>query len=326
MRIYLILTAILFIISLTAPFITCTVSKYNKTSSQDSATVTDAAEGTVNETTTKTEKITVFKTSTGETIETDMTEYLIGVVAGEMPASFSPEALKAQTVASYTYAKYMKENNDSSFSITDSPSLHQNYISKAEQKKKWGDNYEFYRSTIENAVKSVYGEYLTYNGKTALTVFHAHSENNTGSAEEIWGRPISYLISVEAPSKDSFETECAFTSEELKTAFEEKGKAELKEKDIKKWVMVMHKTDNGYIKTLRIGGKDFSAIEVKDILSLPSATFTARLENDSFIFTVKGKGHGVGMSQYSAEYMAQEGESYKEILAHFYPGTKLEKE
>ena len=326
MRIYFILTAILLIISLSVPFISCTVSEHTNTAFEKTDDVKNSSEKPTDDQSTRDEKITIFKTATEETIETDMTEYLIGVVAAEMPASFSAEALKAQTVASYTYAKYLKENNGSDFTITDSSAVHQSYIDTAEQKEKWGDNYEYYRSIIESAVTSVSGEYLTYNSKTALTAFHAHSESYTNSAEEIWGNPVAYLISVEAPSKESFETECSFTSKNFKAIFEEKGELKITESDIKKWVMVMSKSDRGYIRTLQIGGKDFSAVEVKDILSLPSATFTAKLENNRFVFTVKGKGHGVGMSQYSAEYMAKEGKSYKEILAHFYPGTKLKKD
>lgn len=322
MRIYFLLTSILFIISLATPFLTNTVSRY---SNSEPDTVTEAESPTKGTSKANT-KIRVLRTETEETEETDMTDYLIGVVAAEMPASFSPEALKAQAVASYTYAEYLKENNGPDFIITDSSATHQSYIDKAEQKKKWGDSYKLYRSIIENAVKSVHAERLTYNNKTALTVFHAQSDGFTNSAEEVWGNSIAYLVSVESPSKESFETECTFTANEFKALFKNKGNAEITENNIKKWVMVTSKNDKGYIMSLRIGGKEFTAIEVKDVLSLPSATFTARLENNSFVFSVKGKGHGVGMSQYAAEYMAQEGKSYKEILAHFYPGTELQKE
>ncbi len=327
MRIYFILTALLFIFSLSIPFITNTVSNQKSTSIyEETKAIRKTDESTDQEKSEKTEKISVFKTATKETVETEITEYLIGVVAAEMPASFSPEALKAQAVASYTYAKYLLETNGTDFTITDSSATHQSYIEKSEQKKKWGDNYGLYRSVIENAVKSVSAEYLTYNDKTALTVFHAQSDGYTHSAEEIWGKPVEYLVKIESPSKENFVTECSFTSKEFKALFKNKGNTDITEKDIKKWVMVISKDDNGYINKLRIAGKDFSAIEVKDILSLPSTTFTAKLEDGCFIFTVKGKGHGVGMSQYGAEYMAQEGKSYKEILAHYYPGTELKKE
>lgn len=321
MRIYFILTALLCIVCLSFPLLTCSICKKNENTTADKETVTTAL---TEESNSDKETISVFNTSYGKTTETDMTEYIIGVVAGEMPASFCDEALKAQSVAAYTYAKYIRENGNST--ITDSSSLHQSYIDKKAQKSKWGKDYDLYRNRIESAVNSVKGEYLAYNGKTALTVFHAESDNKTNSAEEIWNSTVPYLISVDAPSAEEFNAEYTFTPEEFKSLFEEKGKLKITEKDIKKWASITKKNENGYIRKLKVADTEFSSVEVKDILSLSSADFTGRIENDTFIFTAKGKGHGVGMSQYSAEHMAQNGKSYKEILSHFYPGTTLKKE
>ena len=131
MRIYFLLTAVLFAVSLSFPLITCTVSKRSEDISP--AEITDTTD-VLNKENAAEEKISVFNASSGKTSETDMSEYIIGVVAGEMPASFSPEALKAQAVAAYTYAKYLRENGNSI--ITDCPSLHQSYIDKDAQKKK----------------------------------------------------------------------------------------------------------------------------------------------------------------------------------------------
>lgn len=325
MRIYFILTGILFVFSLTIPFITCTASK-NEQLNNSLTTEAEQAEITTNEKTE--EKVTVFKTSTGEALETDINEYIIGVVAGEMPASFSPEALKAQAVAAYTYLKYINEAKSSSplYTITDSAALHQSYVNKEEQKKKWGEDYNYYRSIIENAVKSTKGEYLAYDGKTAMTVFHAASKIRTNTAKDVWGSAVPYLTSVEAPCKEAFKAETSFTPDEFKARFEEKGKVEFDDTDIKKWALITQKSEAGYIQKLKVCKKEFSACEIREILSLPSTNFTGEIKNNTFIFTSEGKGHGVGMSQYSAEYMAEQGKSYKEILMHFYPGTTLEKE
>ena len=319
MRIYFILTAVLCIFCLTAPLITFTINANpGKDEGAQSLTETSAAEKTT------AEKISVLNLTSAEATQTDMTEYIIGVVAGEMPASFSPEALKAQAVAAYTYAQYVRENGADS--ITDSPALHQSYIDKDAQKSKWGDDYGLYRQIIEDAVNAVKGERLICNGKTALTVFHAASHNKTNSAEEIWGSAVPYLISVDAPSEETFSNTATFTADEFRSRFEEKGNVEITEKDFKKWASVSKKDDSGHIRSLKVADKDFTAVEVKEILDLPSADFTGKIENDTFVFTTFGKGHGVGMSQYSAEYMAKQGKSYKEIVAHFYPGTAIEKE
>ena len=337
MKLYVILTAVLCVVTLTFPFFTNTLAKKNdislSTSQQTKKETTKEEVTQAEKTSTQEETIRVFKTATGKVSNVTLFDYIVGTVAGEMPASFSDEALKAQTVASFTYAKWIKENQNEAekddSDITDSSSAHQCYLDTAEQKEKWGENYEACRAKIEKAVESVFGEYLTYDGKTAMTVFHALSAGQTQSAEEIWGKSIPYLISVEAFTDEELsikETELSFSAEEFKRLFEKSTEIKLAEGQIKKWAQVKEKTEGGYIKKLKVGTQIFTANEVKEILSLPGTAFKAKLENNNFIFTVYGKGHGVGMSQYSADYMARQKKSYKEILSHFYPGTILTKD
>lgn len=326
MRIYFILTAVLVISSLTIPF---TVNKINEKLTTDDVTVTTKAteEDKSVANTNEKETVNVFRTSTGAVVEMDIFEYIVGTVAGEMPASFSTEALKAQAIASYTYAKYINENSDENDSVlSDSSFIHQSYIDKTEQMEKWGEYYNEYKVKIEDVVKDVLGQYLTFNGKTAMTVFHALSADNTNSAQEIWGETIPYLVSVSSPTKEVSEKTFSFTKEEFKNLFKEKRNIEPEGADPRKWAKITEKSDNGYIRKLAVGNKTFSSVEITEILSLPSANFTAKYDDGTFVFTAKGKGHGVGMSQYGAEYMATKGKSYTEILSHFYPGTVLVKE
>jgi len=325
MRIYFILTAVLVILALTLPFIINKTSE--KLTSASTAVITEATtEKQLTDLEEEKETVKVLRTSSDTVIDVELFEYIVGTVAGEMPASFCIEALKAQAVACYTYAKYIKENSDKKDSlISDSSFKHQSYIDKSEQKEKWGDNYAEYRDIIEKAVKSVYGEYLTFDEKTAMTVFHAISADKTNSAEKIWGEAIPYLIPVEAPSDISSEKSYEYSETEFKSLFEKKSEITLND-DPRKWAKILKKDDNGYIRSLSVGNETFAAVEIMEILSLPSANFTAKYDDGIFIFSVKGKGHGVGMSQYGAEYMAQQGKNYKEILTHFYPGTAFEKE
>lgn len=323
MKIYFILTAILVISALTIPLVINEIS-YNLTADK-SAYLTQENETAANENNEK--KIKLLRTSSEETVEIDMFEYITGTVAGEMPASFSTEALKAQAVASYTYAKYVIDSSGENDTIlSDSPLVHQSYIDKAEQKQKWGEHYDEYRSKIEDAVNYVYGQYLTFDGKTAMTVYHALSINKTNSAEEIWNNSVPYLISVDSPDVATESKEFSFDTEEFIRLFKEKGNVVLDREDSQKWAKITKKSEEGYIRKLTVGNKTFSCLEIKEILSLASANFTAKYENDTFTFKVYGKGHGVGMSQYGAEYMSCEGKSYEEILLHYYTGTALVKE
>ncbi len=326
MKIYLILTAILTAFALLIPFVVNTVSDRTATG-ETVAPVTQQTEEPTDNDSLSAETVKVLKSSSGEAVEMDMFEYIVGTVAGEMPASFCIEALKAQVVASYTYARYITESSaDKDVLLSDSSSVHQSYIDKTEQKEKWGIYYDEYRQKIEDAVKNVSGEYLAYDGKTAMTVFHALSENQTNSAEEIWGEGVPYLVQVNAPSNEASKKELHFTAEKFRTLFNEKSDIVFSEEDSKKWAKITVKSDIGYIRKLSVCNKTFDAIEISEILSLPSANFTAKYADGSFIFTSYGKGHGVGMSQYGAEYMAQNGKDYTEILSHFYPGTTLIKE
>ena len=323
MKIYFVLTAILVMWALTIPFAVNTACKKSTLTETTTTTEVTSQRNTLKE---ETETVSVLKASTDAVTEVALYDYIVGTVAGEMPASFNEEALKAQAVASYTYAKYLKENNGNNTVISDSPSVHQSYIDKETQKEKWGEYYDEYRSKIEAAVNDITGEFLTFDGKTAMTVFHALSENETNSAEEIWGNAVPYLVSVEAPSEESAKKEFDFTEEEFRRLFKENGAVTFTQADSKKWAKITEKSDNGYIRKLAVGNKTFYSAEVADILSLPSSNFTAKYKDGYFTFTAYGKGHGVGMSQYGAEYMAQNGKDYAEILAHFYPGTALAKE
>lgn len=257
----------------------------------------------------------------------DLTEYIIGTVAGEMPGGFSEEALKAQAVVSYTYVKYIMNNPTYGKKyITDLCYTHQTYIDIAQQKEKWGENYKKYRNRIENAVKSVIGQYLSYDGKPALAVFHAISSGKTKSSLEAWGQAVPYLIETDAPGdkiSENYESIISLTPEKFQSAFSKYSDVNFNNSDFSRWVSVTEKDSYGYIKKLKVNNREFTSYEFMSILNLPSPTFEGTIKNGNFIFTVYGKGHGVGMSQYSADYLARQGADYKKILEHFYPGTVI---
>lgn len=323
-KIYAVLCAILCLTAIISPWASLTIIKAEESTEAH----TEATEKEIITTTNK-NTVRVFKTVENTTVDVNMLEYLIGAVAGEMPATFCKEALKAQAVVCYTYALWTMEKDKEeaeAYDITDSSSLHQCYLDKEEQKEKWGDAYEENRRIIENAVRSVFGEYLSYEGKPAMTVFHALSGGYTMSAEEVWGDAVSYLVAVEAPGdklSSDFEEAVEISCNEFRSLFEENSDTMLEGDNPSSWAKVLKKTEGGYIKTLRVGTEEFSARDIKKILSLRSTSFKGALKDDTYIFKVYGKGHGVGMSQYSADYMARQGSSYKDILSHFYPGTEI---
>ena len=277
------------------------------------------------------EYIAVMSSSTGDVEKIKMREYVIGSVAAEMSALYHTEALKAQAVASYTYAKKVGEQNKKykesylgDADITDSPNTHQGYIDEERRREKWGDNFEEYEKKIEAAVDEVFGMYLTYNGETALAVYHANSAGRTQSAETLWGSEIPYLISVESPGdKLSPDYICSetFSAKEFKKCAE--GCDISLGGDEEKWVGELTKADSGYVVSVRLGSTEVSASKFREEFGLKSCCFDIEYDDGEFTVTCYGYGHGAGMSQYGADYMARQGSTWREILRHYYPGTEV---
>lgn len=278
------------------------------------------------------EYISVMSSSTGSIEKVKMREYVIGSVAAEMSALYHTEALKAQAVASYTYAKKVGEQNEKykesslgEADITDSPETHQGYINKKQRREKWGENFEEYEAKIESAVDEVFGRYLSYNGNTALAVYHANSAGRTQSAETLWGTEIPYLISVESPG-DKLSPSYISTQKFEKSEFKKLAKAcDISlEGDAEEWVGELTKADSGYVMSVRLGSTEVSASKFRQEFGLKSCCFDIEYEDGVFTVTCYGYGHGAGMSQYGADYMARQGSSWREILEHYYPGTEIE--
>ena len=275
------------------------------------------------------DSVRVLQTSSGNVLNLGLTEYLIGVVASEMPASFNSEALKAQAVASYTYLEWIMNNSDNPENalsdISDNSNTHQGFMTKNEMEQRWGKKYTNYYKKIKEAVESVSGELLVYENEPISAVFHGLSYGKTNSSENIWGEPLPYLVSVEAPG-DKLSADLVSTVTLTKQEFLNAIKNKVDINNIEdKLIVVEDETYDGFVKYVKIGNKSFSATDARNFFSLKSPNFTVEADKKSVVFTVYGKGHGLGMSQYSADFMARQGSDYKEILLHFYPGASLVK-
>ncbi len=280
------------------------------------------------------EYISVMSSSTGKTEKIKLREYIIGSVAAEMPALYHTEALKAQAVASYTYAKKVGEQNEKykesylgDADITDSPDTHQGYIDEKRRREKWGDNFEEYEKKIEDAVDEVFGYFMTYNGDTALAVYHSNSAGKTQSAKTLWGTEIPYLISVESPG-DKLSPDYVTTHEFTKSEFKKLAKnCDISlDGDAEEWVGELTKADSGYIMSVRLGSTEVSASKFREEFGLKSCCFDIDYDDGEFTVTCYGYGHGAGMSQYGADYMARQGCTWREILKHYYTGIEIESE
>jgi len=249
-----------------------------------------------------------------------MESYIIGVVAAEMPVSFEIEALKAQAVAARTYA--YRQIGDSK--TIDPNSIGQAYISVDEMKNRWKESFEQNYNKVCSAVNQTKNEIMVYNGEPILAAFHSTSAGVTESSENVWSEKLSYLKSVDSHEDENapdFLYDSSFSVSDFKERFQKNGCVFFD--DLKNDVSILSRTDAGYVSQIKIGGKTFKGSQVRTILSLRSTNFTISYKNDKIIFTTKGYGHGAGMSQYGAEFMAKQKKNYKEILSHYYYGVEF---
>ncbi len=277
------------------------------------------------ETIVKAESFKLLDTATNSITEINSAEYIFGVVAAEMPALYETEALKAQAVAAYTFALYRKneaEKADREYDISTDHKTDQSFITRDAARQKWGEKAAEYEQKIESAISAVEGLVLTYNKEIILSVYHAISSGVTEESKNVWGTELPYLTTVDSSGDKLAETYLSvnsFSAEELKSKI-----AHLADTSGDNNIFSNPKTSEaGTVTEIDINGKTVSGFSVSEALELRSSAFQVSFADGIYTFIVKGYGHGVGMSQNGANYMAKEGKNFEEILAHYYQNSKL---
>ena len=245
-------------------------------------------------------------------------EYIIGVVAAEMPASFNIEALKAQAIAARTYAVYkMGQNND--YDIIASVS-NQGYITKEEMRSIWKDNYDLYYTKIYKAVTDTKDLVMKYNNQVIESYYFAMSNGYTEKSSLVFNQDRDYLDSVKVEydnsSLNNFEKTITLTKEEFCT------KLNLPNQNIV--INKINRSTTNRVITITINNISFKGTEIRKLLNLRSTDFDINISNVITI-TTRGYGHGVGMSQYGANGMANAGYNYKDILNYYYKNIQIDK-
>ena len=263
----------------------------------------------------------------GEVREMALEDYLLGVVAAEMPASFPEEALKAQAVAARTYALYCAAGGrHGEADVCTEPGCCQAWLSEDRLRENWGGDYEANLARIRQAVESTAGELLVYEGEPVFAAFHSSSAGATEDCGAVWN-PRPYLVSVSSP-ETALDVPGYLSS--LRCApldFRDVILSAHPEADFsgpeESWIGELRRDASGRVESLTLGGAVIPGTELRTLFSLRSTAFSLAYEEGAFVFSVTGFGHGVGMSQYGAKVMARDGADYRQILAHYYPGTEL---
>ena len=270
---------------------------------------------------------TVTLLHSGKVISLKLEEYLYGVVAAEMPATFETEALKAQAVAARTYtvnrSRFQNPDHPNANVCTDSAHC-KAYLTKEEQEEKFQKTPELYEK-IQQAVDSTKSQIILYNNEPISAVFHSTSSGMTENSKDVWGGDYPYLVSVvsegEEESPRFLETK-AFSFEEFRQKINAGNKKVVFSDEPKNWFSHWERNESGSVKTVDICGVSLKGTEIRSLLGLRSTHFEINV-TDEITVTTKGNGHGVGMSQYGANAMAKRGYSYIDILKKYYTGVEI---
>lgn len=251
----------------------------------------------------------------------ELDTYLTSVVLQEMPAHFESEALKAQSVVARTYTLRRDENNEKHVgaAVCTNPTCCQGYCSVEDYLMEGGNQDSL--DKVKNAVKATEGQVLTYQGELIEATYFSCSGGSTEDAKAVWGTDIPYLQAKESPGEEKatyFTDTVYFSVEDFEKLFDGNlsGNPET-------WVDSITYTNGGGVDTIRLCGKDYKGTDLRQRLGLRSTAFVITAIGNTVTITTKGFGHRVGMSQYGADAMALNGNTYQQILSYYYPGTEL---
>ena len=269
-------------------------------------------------------EVAVFRSAQKQIEKVKLEDYLVGVVAAEMPADFNPEALKAQALTARTYIVNRLVNKDTmgapeGSQVTDTQ-IHQVYMNDAEQRKAWGKDYDWKKKKIVEAVQATSGQIITYEGKPINALFFSTSNGYTENSEDYWSGSFPYLRSVSSPwdkNSPKFSNQKVITVKEFETRLGVKigSSGEIGE--------ITERTAGKRVAKVDFNGKVLTGKEIRDKLDLMSSDFSWQLKGSNIVIATKGNGHGVGMSQYGANGMAEEGKNYQEIVKYYYKGVEV---
>ena len=277
----------------------------------------------------KGETVEIYDNSTDSVLKLDIKDYLIGAAACEMPALYEENAIKAQMVAIHSYYLYCQQNPDqleNGYIQVDEENL-KGYASSARLMELWQMDYYDYYAKFERCADEIIDQIITYNNQPAMAVYHAVSCGKTADSKDVWGESIPYLVSVDSTA-DQVSSNYMKIKEFSKDAMYSLLRINypnipIDEENPQDWFGDVIYTDSGYASFVKVGTDMVPAGQIRDVMGLQSSCLMIFYEDETFSIATKGYGHGVGLSQHGANQMSASGSDYRQILAHYYPGTQL---
>lgn len=253
--------------------------------------------------------------------ELNLESYVAGIIKNEVSTKWPTDAIKTQAVVARTYAVFNREKRAKSKYHLEGTVMGQVYGGAASEDP-----------AAKRAVMETAGEILTFAGEPALTVYHSNAGGMTEASHEVWANDYPYLRSVKSPFDEEapqYNWELPVQAEAFAVYLRKAGNRIGTPVEVE----VIDRTPSGRVKAavvrdsegvfINISGEDLR--KAVGYSGLKSTIFEVSMTGDIFVFKGRGSGHGVGLSQWGAKGMAEEGDSYREILKHYYPGTDLVK-
>ena len=275
--------------------------------------------------------ISVYLHTEDKVVDMSKSQYLKEVVSAEMPADFHIEALKAQAVAARSYLnsrmnayeKSGKPEEHKGADICTDSSHCKAWISQDARMKSWGNDASANWDKISRAVDETSGQIITYNNEVISAVFHSTSSGRTENSKDVWGGERPYLVSVESPGDQyspKYKSEKTVSLDEFKKVISDN----IENIDFNKELIgEICRSEAGGIMTVSIGGVEIKGSLLRSLFDLRSSNINININGDTVNFDVTGYGHGVGMSQYGANYLANQGKTYIDILKTYYQGVEI---
>lgn len=321
------LGALLFVVTLMIPTILVLPFGEERVSGKLGENVEESnskSEGDVAASSSPSIEVAVYRAAKQDVEKLPLEEYVKGVVASEMPADFAKEALKAQALTARTYIvkqmmsdQKMELPKDAHVADTE---FYQVYKSDEELRQIWGPDYSWKIEKIEEAVQETQGKILTYEGNPIDATFFSTSNGFTENSEAIWSNSLPYLKSVESPwDKESPK----YSGQKVIPIKEFEAKLGVKLPNNETIGQVTERTAGKRVAKVEINGKEVTGQDIREKLGLMSTDFTWERKGNSIVINTKGYGHGVGMSQYGANGMAEEGKKYQDIVQYYYQGVEI---
>ena len=278
----------------------------------------------------------IYDKSKDEILEVSYKNFLCNTIACEMEPTNNEEALKAQFVAAYTYFCDLREKQKklqtpelrgADFAVESGARIY--YMSNDQLKERWGESYGAYRARLMRCINDVYKIALKNGGVYVEALYHSISSGNTESLTDVFGGESPCLVPVASPFDKlapGYKSEKIFSADEVEGILH-KNFANINFcGDFERIFEIKERTKSGMVLKIAVCGKIFTGREIRSAFGLRSSNFEILCKDNKFYFTVYGYGHGVGMSQFGAQCMAEHGANYKEILNWYYPGAELVQE